>query len=424
LKYCEFCRKHYQNEYFFCPDCGGKLNQNSKNENPAEGINLGDDNVVAGDIIGEVNDYNIQGNATFIKNEDESKRIIECSICGKQCFPVSGYICKGCSNFVCADHFNTKYLRCNSCLEKNGMSQSPHESLSILEKSILNSAETNYYSINGEEMYKSLSTLMRKHPDNPYVKMLYSEYAASFAPDRIADTDPYQISTARELGAVVDANIRLKQFAKADDLLKKIDLNNSDLAEVTAFESAGIFIDMYNYNNDEKALEHARNILNPLAGFSDNLYYRFLSDYLVWSTSGSLLKILVKKDSSKDFLHSLYRRRRNLSRILPYNKSRQLKAAYVEIPSQSLLVPLYFTEMIGRESGFLSSALITDDACSRMHAVIEVQPDMSLKLNDAGSTNGTFINGNLLTADKKVKLKVNDKITVGETDIYIRDVIK
>jgi hypothetical protein len=54
-----------------------------------------------------------------------------------------------------------------------------------------------------------------------------------------------------------------------------------------------------------------------------------------------------------------------------------------------------------------------DDAVSHRHAQIELDPDGSAFLVDVGSTNGTMLNGQLISANTPVKLKDGDRISIG-----------
>ncbi|MBN2694476.1 FHA domain-containing protein, partial [bacterium] len=63
--------------------------------------------------------------------------------------------------------------------------------------------------------------------------------------------------------------------------------------------------------------------------------------------------------------------------------------------------------VIGRHSGL--DMVLAEDMVSRKHAKITLM-DNNIILEDMGSTNGTFVNGNRI---KRVKLKINDRILVG-----------
>jgi hypothetical protein len=54
-----------------------------------------------------------------------------------------------------------------------------------------------------------------------------------------------------------------------------------------------------------------------------------------------------------------------------------------------------------------------DDAVSHRHAQIELDADGHPSLTDLGSTNGTMLNGKLITSKTPVKLQDGDRITLG-----------
>jgi pSer/pThr/pTyr-binding forkhead associated (FHA) protein len=69
--------------------------------------------------------------------------------------------------------------------------------------------------------------------------------------------------------------------------------------------------------------------------------------------------------------------------------------------------------LLGRD-GENDVALVRDEFASGRHARIEPRRD-GVWVEDAGSTNGTFVNGVRLTAPRK--LSPGDVIRVGETDL-------
>lgn len=71
---------------------------------------------------------------------------------------------------------------------------------------------------------------------------------------------------------------------------------------------------------------------------------------------------------------------------------------------------------IGRDSS--NSVVVDNKLASRHHAIIQkIKNEYFLK--DAGSTNGTFLNGTKLPVDKYVKLIPGDKITIGNSTLVI-----
>ena len=72
----------------FCPECGFRLASSVVPK--TSGVSVGDKNVVAGDlnVIGKKEEFNVSGNATIIKQTDDTKKIETCPICGKSYFNV------------------------------------------------------------------------------------------------------------------------------------------------------------------------------------------------------------------------------------------------------------------------------------------------------------------------------------------------
>ncbi|HMB21031.1 MAG TPA: FHA domain-containing protein [Spirochaetota bacterium] len=59
-----------------------------------------------------------------------------------------------------------------------------------------------------------------------------------------------------------------------------------------------------------------------------------------------------------------------------------------------------------------------DPLVSRKHAIIEKDGE-TLYLEDKGSTNGTSVNNNAVSAGKKVKIKSGDTVMIGKTELKV-----
>lgn len=71
---------------------------------------------------------------------------------------------------------------------------------------------------------------------------------------------------------------------------------------------------------------------------------------------------------------------------------------------------------IGRESD--NDVVVDNKLASRHHAMIQKIKNVYF-IKDVGSTNGTFLNGTKIPADKYVKLVPGDKITIGNMNLVI-----
>ncbi len=65
-----------------------------------------------------------------------------------------------------------------------------------------------------------------------------------------------------------------------------------------------------------------------------------------------------------------------------------------------------------------NSIVIENKLASRQHAIIQKIRD-AFFIKDMGSTNGTFLNGTKVPADKYVRIKRGDKITIGNDNIVM-----
>jgi pSer/pThr/pTyr-binding forkhead associated (FHA) protein len=70
------------------------------------------------------------------------------------------------------------------------------------------------------------------------------------------------------------------------------------------------------------------------------------------------------------------------------------------------------TKTIGRATG--ADFILDESLISRVHCRVEVNISGDLDITDLGSTNGTFVNGNRITA---ARLVPGDRFTVGRVEL-------
>jgi len=93
--------------------------------------------------------------------------------------------------------------------------------------------------------------------------------------------------------------------------------------------------------------------------------------------------------------------------------------AYVEVRGRSLpeLFPLQAVRTtVGRAQQ--NAIVLSDVTVSELHAVIESY-GVSFSVRDLGSSNGTFVNGQRLASERR--LRTGDEICVGETRLLFRE---
>lgn len=115
----------------FCMECGYSFTNKQ-----AGGVSIGDKNVIAGDVVGKKDTYHVAGNATIVKNEDESKKLVQCSICGKNMAVSDSIKCKSCGKIVCEDCFDDEAGICAKCVKEgcDAASQEYRESVARIAK--------------------------------------------------------------------------------------------------------------------------------------------------------------------------------------------------------------------------------------------------------------------------------------------------
>ena len=115
-KKCVKCGAELAIKMRFCPECGAP--QDGNKSASSAGLSMGDKNVIAGDVIGNKEETRIAGNATIIKNEDQTKLVKECHICGKKVRIIDGFDCPSCREFTCTDCYDTENNCCKNCAQK------------------------------------------------------------------------------------------------------------------------------------------------------------------------------------------------------------------------------------------------------------------------------------------------------------------
>ena len=108
----------------FCPECGAP--QSGEAQKPkfnAAAFAMGDKNVIAGDVVGHQETTHVAGNATIIKNEDQSRQVKRCHICGSLVLITEGFDCPECGQFTCGKCYDANQNCCNDCAKTHNKSK-------------------------------------------------------------------------------------------------------------------------------------------------------------------------------------------------------------------------------------------------------------------------------------------------------------
>lgn len=87
----------------------------------ADSVSIGNENDIAGDVhitsIGKQENIHVEGGGTFVKNEDETKKLARCHVCNGNRAVADGFTCRGCGRFTCKDCYDRDLKRCETCKE-------------------------------------------------------------------------------------------------------------------------------------------------------------------------------------------------------------------------------------------------------------------------------------------------------------------
>ena len=115
-KNCPACGATIPLKMKFCSECGAP--QDGSKPKAAAAFAMGDKNVIAGDVTGKKEEMNISGNATIIKNEDQTKQVRKCHVCGRMVLITQGFECPECGEFTCENCYDSDSGLCKSCADK------------------------------------------------------------------------------------------------------------------------------------------------------------------------------------------------------------------------------------------------------------------------------------------------------------------
>ena len=132
--HCSTCGKELPQAAKFCLECGSPVGMATARK-PLSGkaVDIGEKNVIAGDVIGSKEEVKVQGNASFYKVEDDQKKILSCQVCGKNTPYSEGFTCPVCGKFVCVPHYDPEARACSPCA-REGQKSIEREFIALLEQ--------------------------------------------------------------------------------------------------------------------------------------------------------------------------------------------------------------------------------------------------------------------------------------------------
>ena len=262
----------------FCSECGTKQD-GSSTPSSGSGFSMGDKNVIAGDVIGHKEETHIAGNATIIKNEDQTKQVKKCHICGSLVPIVEGHDCPECHQFTCASCFDSEAGCCTDCVE--ALQKRNEDEF----KSALKMAYADGKIIFSER--QQLISLQHKLKISDEKAKLFEQQFRGENTEELTTTEKLSIEQAKKLYYTEE------NYTEAFDLIKPIFENHQTREEIL-----NIYLPLLAETDDEEALN-----------FINSMQVDILMAYI------TAIDILIKKD----ILDEAERKYKQAARIWPDN---------------------------------------------------------------------------------------------------------
>jgi len=120
MSFCPDCKKDFPDTVRFCQDCGAKLSPKpppqaqaqAQSQQAAEPAVKVQDGVVTGGIHISTTD-----SRTIIRQQDETREVLTCELCGAHVPKPEGFTCPKCSRFICANDYRKELKLCAACFD-------------------------------------------------------------------------------------------------------------------------------------------------------------------------------------------------------------------------------------------------------------------------------------------------------------------
>lgn len=116
-KECPKCHAQLKPTAKFCSECGHSFAGLTPTSGGASGIAMGNKNLISGDVVGHQESFKVAGNATIVKNIDESRQMVQCHVCGRNMTIDESFDCPICHEKTCVCCYDREYGSCVKCHE-------------------------------------------------------------------------------------------------------------------------------------------------------------------------------------------------------------------------------------------------------------------------------------------------------------------
>ena len=110
---CKECNENLPEPTRFCPSCGARVPESTQ----ATGVQISDEAMVSGDVIGTQHQTSVSGNYTVnnVTHEDQTKATHQCQISGRLVLFHDLRMCSRCRRGVASAFYLEDILRCTAC---------------------------------------------------------------------------------------------------------------------------------------------------------------------------------------------------------------------------------------------------------------------------------------------------------------------
>ena len=116
-KECPKCHTQLKPTAKFCAECGYSFAGLASTGGGASGVQMGSKNLISGDVVGHQESFKVSGNATIVKNIDESRQMVQCHVCGRNMTIDESFDCPICHEKTCFNCYGRAQGSCTKCHE-------------------------------------------------------------------------------------------------------------------------------------------------------------------------------------------------------------------------------------------------------------------------------------------------------------------
>lgn len=371
---------------------------------------MGDDNVIAGDVLGAQSNY--YGQTTINQSLDDSKRISTCHVCGGPRLIVEGYYCPGCGKFTCRDDFLPQIRRCVTCAD----SLQARDQVAI--DDVVFPPEGMFSLFERADAAAELTRVTKSSESASAAASSRSAMEAHLVRDPGALFENPLFAIGGSLPALyvyIEAGVRLQRFEEVRETLHRIGGASPVYGIFSQLRLFELAIDQSLITDAPEILPGYDEIERTLPGDTNYRYRDLLQRYQGIAAGRATVWRIA---SSVDTIPEQFWLARKRATLATQGNPRSTNAigaiGKIEF-SKGRSVPVIGPLKLGRhhQPGLLGDARLV----SRNHAELTVTIDGTVSIRDTGSKNGTSVNNRMLIPYRPAELSDGDTISLADIKV-------